>query len=489
MKYDVAFTHGAHSLSKRHLLQHFNAGHLQEDLCFALWRPSTAANRLTALIDEVLIPQEEDRLLHGNTSFSPDYMARAIMSACRRGAGLAFMHSHPGTGWQGMSPADVVAERDVLAYPVAATEHPLLGLTIGSDGYWSARFWKHDRHTFERHWCDKVRVIGPKTYEVQFGRHASSPTARRNVLRRTFDTWGLRGQQTLSRMHIGIVGLGSVGSSVAESIARLGVERVTMVDPDHVEEHNLDRLLNATNDDIGKRKVDVAVKAVLQHSTAAHPEVVTYPTSVHDTDAYRAILDCDIVFSCVDRPIARDVLNYVANAHLIPVIDGGIAVQLDPVQDGIFSAHWRTQLVTPYHRCMRCSEQYSTGMVMTELDGSLDDPSYLNALPEEGASAGANVFPFSQSLASMEVNLMLRYLLAPSWWKEIHGQSHQLVTGETYIDAERCEPFCAFLHRVAKGDLEHPFYLTTSIDTSDRRPAKTMFSRLVSFFDRLFGRT
>ncbi|MYG99358.1 MAG: ThiF family adenylyltransferase [Acidimicrobiaceae bacterium] len=489
MNYDVALTHGAHSLARQHLLQHFNVGHLQEDLCFALWRPSTAANRLTALIDEVLIPQEEDRLLHGNTSFTPDYMARAITSARRMNTGLAFMHSHPGTGWQDMSPTDVVAERDVLAYPAAATEQPLLGLTIGSDGYWSARLWIHNGQAFERYWCDKVRVIGPKTFEVQFGRYAASPDSRRNVLRRTFDTWGLHGQQTLSRLHIGIVGLGSVGSSVAESIARLGVERVTIVDPDQVEEHNLDRLLNATIDDIGKRKVDVAAKAMRQHSTAAHPQVLTYATSVHKADAYRAILECDVIFSCVDRPIARDVLNYVAIAHLVPVIDGGIAVQLDALQDGIFSAHWRTQLVTPYHRCMRCSEQYSTGMVMTELDGSLDDPSYLNTLPEDGASAGANVFPFSQSLASMEVNLMLRYLLAPSWWKGIHGQTHQLVTGETYIDAERCEPSCAFSNRVAKGDLEHPFYLTASVGTSDRRPARTRLSRLASFFERIFGRT
>ncbi len=400
------------------------------------------------------------------------------------------MHSHPGTGWQEMSPTDVVAERDVLAYPAASTEQPLLGLTIGSDGHWSARLWIHNGQAFERYWCDKVRIIGPRTYEVQFGRYASSPGPRRNVLRRTFDTWGLHGQQTLSRLHIGIVGLGSVGSSVAESIARLGVERVTMVDPDEVEEHNLDRLLNATIGDIGQRKVDVAAKAMRQHSTAAHPQVLTYATSVHEADAYRAILECDVIFSCVDRPIPRDVLNYVANAHLIPVIDGGIAVQLDPLQDGIFSAHWRTQLVTPYHRCMRCSEQYSTGMVMTELDGSLDDPSYLNALPEDGTSTGANIFPFSQSLASMEVNLMLRYLLAPSWWKKIHGQTHQLVTGETYIDGERCEPFCAFLDRIAKGDLEHPFYLTASVDASDRRPSdKTLLSRLTSFFDRIFGRT
>ena len=109
-------------------------------MCFALWRPSTGRERLTALIDEVVLPREGDRLLHGNASFTPDYMARAVALARRKNAGLAFMHSHPRSGWQGMSGTDVEAERDVLAHPARATGLPLIGLTIGKDGYWSARF-------------------------------------------------------------------------------------------------------------------------------------------------------------------------------------------------------------------------------------------------------------------------------------------------------------------------------------------------------------
>ena len=485
MIHDVAFTDQAHRLLKQHLLQHFDKGRYQEDLCFAFWLPSTAANRLTALIDDVLLPRQDERILNGNVSFTPEYMARAIRTARQRNTGLAFMHSHPGTGWQGMSPTDVAAERDVLALPASATEQPLLGLTIGSDGYWSARFWKRVGDTLQRQWCNKVRIVGPTRYEIQFGRHATPPSPRRNILRRTFDTWGENGQDTLSRLHVGIVGLGSVGSSVAEAVARLGVERVTLVDPDKVEEHNLDRLLNATARDIGKEKVAVATRAMRLHGTAMNLEVVGLPTSVHELRAYRAILECDIIFSCVDRPVARDVLNYVANAHLIPVIDGGIAVHLAPKADGIFSAHWRTQLVTPYHQCMRCSEQYTTGMVVTELDGSLDDPGYIRNLVSDGAHNGANVFPFSQNLASMEVNLMLRYLLAPGWWRVIHGQSHQLITGETDTHSARCELTCAFLDRVAKGDLQQPFYLTKP--TTRRR--KSVYQRVASLFGRIFGKS
>ena len=452
MKYEVALTQEVHAALKGHLLQHLEDLRSQEDLCFALWSPSTGTERTTAIINDVLLPYEDDRLLHGNASFAPNYMARAIRTACQRRMGLAFLHSHPTPGWQGMSSTDVVAERDVLAFATAATGLPLLGLTMGSDGYWSARTWHRNQRTFERIWCEKVRIVGPSRYEIQFGAFAAPPSPRRNVLRRTFDTWGQRGQDTLSRLHVGIVGLGSVGSQVAEAVARSGVESVTLIDPDRVEEHNLDRLLNATSRSINQEKVRVAARAYEAHSTAFSPRITALAQSVHERDAYRAVLDCDFVFSCVDRPLARDVLNFVAISHLVPVIDGGVAVQIDTASDSIFGAHWRAQLITPYHQCMRCSGQYSTSMVTTELDGSLDDPRYIRNLPEGERTAGANVFSFSQHLASMETNFLLRYVLGPDWWPAVGSQTHHLITGNTETSTATCHDACAFQERIAKGD-------------------------------------
>ena len=136
-------------------------GQAQEDLCFALWRPSTGRSRTTAVVDHVILPAPGDRDLNGNASFQPSYLARALTLARSTNSGLAMMHSHPTPGWQGMSHADVRAERDALAYPAGATGLPFVGLTIGTDGYWSARFWRRDGSRMVRHWCAKVRVVGP----------------------------------------------------------------------------------------------------------------------------------------------------------------------------------------------------------------------------------------------------------------------------------------------------------------------------------------
>ena len=69
-------------------------------------------------------------------------------------------------------------------------------------------------------------------------------------------------------MRVGIIGLGSVGCIVAETMARIGVRQITLFDPDRVEEHNLDRLLYGTAKDIGKLKVDLAKTRMELSATA-----------------------------------------------------------------------------------------------------------------------------------------------------------------------------------------------------------------------------
>ena len=482
MTSEVAFTADAEAIARAHLLQHYRRGCAQEDLCFALWRPSTGRTRRTALIDEILLPIPGDRRLHGNASFQPSYLMRALQGARTTGAGLALMHSHPTPGWQDMSSPDVAAERDALAYPAGATGLPFVGMTIGTDGFWSARFWRRDGRAMRRHWCPKVRIVGPATYTVFHNDNMIPPPQRRRALRRTFDTWGPETQNMIARLTVGIVGLGSVGSIVAEAVARMGIGRVLLVDPDYVEEHNLDRLMFATSLDIGKPKVSLAAAAMRQHATARPFEVLEMPASIHDKDAYASALDCDVIFSCVDRPIARDVLNYIAHAHLIPVVDGGVAVEYQRDLARLLAAHWRAHLITPYHRCLRCNGQYSSGMVVVELDGSLDDPSYVSGLPADPLPGNQNVFPFSLSAAALVIGLMLRYLISADWWPAIPQQDYQFVTGDLRVIDERCHPFCSFRGRRALGDKEAPPYLT-----SVRRTQQPAWRRAWQRLKRLVG--
>ena len=457
MNYEAAMTLEVSRSASIHLLQHYAAGYYQEDLCFALWRPSTGSRQKTALVYEILLPRDEERLLHGNVSFRPEYFARAISRAIAEEVGLAFMHSHPGTGWQDVSQVDMETERDILAYPAAATGLPLLGLTIGSDGFWSARFWEKGEGEMLGTPCAKVRVVGPDSYRLHFDDELVPPPERKEMLRRTYDTWGSQVQSDISRLTVGIVGLGSVGSIVAEAMARIGIANITLIDPDRVEEHNLDRMLHATFADVGRPKVELTEKQIRSRSTSEDVQIVSFPRSIHHRSAYAGAIDCDILFSCVDRPVARDVLNFIAYAHLIPVIDGGVEVQT--LNDYLHSAHWRAHLVGPHRQCMRCNGQYNTSMVVSELDGSLDDPSYIATLPPSERGGSQNVFPFGLSLAGMEVNIMLHYLLALEWWPKIRQQDYHFTLGTILPRGGECHVGCEMAQRLAAGDLAVPPYL------------------------------
>ena len=459
MKYDVVMTHEANQTATEHLLQHYQQGERQEDLCFALWRPSTGLNRKAAIVYEVILPQQGERNLTGNASFTHGYTSRAIFEARRQNAGLAFMHSHPVPGWQNLSYMDELAERTVLAPPARATGQPLVGMTVGSDRYWSARFWDNINGKPQIQWCEKVRLVGPKSYQLQFNDRIVQPRPRLEELRRTYDTWGASAQNDISRMRVGIVGLGSVGCIVAETMARIGIQQVTLFDPDRVEKHNLDRLLYGTAKDVGKLKVDLAKTRMELSATATQPAIKAIPKSIKDRDAFNQVLDCDIILSCVDRPMARDILNYAANAHLIPVIDCGVAITKNRGLDTLEGAHWKAHIITPYHQCLRCNSQYNTGMVSAELDGSLDNPSYISALPDEEIPGNQNVFPFSLGVAALAVNLMTRYLIGQEWWPAVQQQDYQFQTGKITVTNEECSTQCAFRARRAMGDAANPSYI------------------------------
>lgn len=397
LEYSVAMTEEVRSALETFLLR--TEG--EEDLLFALYRPSRGAQRLTAMVTEVLYPLDGEREQHGNVSFHPDYLERAYNAAMQAQCGLVFLHSHVGPGWQGMSDDDVQAEVYLSAGAVALTGLPLFGMTVGTDGTWSARAWMNEDGVPARHWCTHVRSLAEQL-RVDYAEHLRPAPRPHPRLKRTVAVWGKPVQAQMTRLTIGIVGLGSVGSQVCEQLARSGFTRLVLIDHDRVEEHNLDRLTGAYPENIGEFKVDVSARQTRRAHTADHIDVRAVPFSLNSQEGYGAALDCDVLISCVDRPQPRRLLDHLAYAHLIPVIDGGIRVLH---RDGVFrTVNWQVQTVGPGRPCLECIGAYTSGDAELEASGLLDDPAYVEGLPKDALlKASENVFTFSAFLASMEV--------------------------------------------------------------------------------------
>jgi tRNA A37 threonylcarbamoyladenosine dehydratase len=67
--------------------------------------------------------------------------------------------------------------------------------------------------------------------------------------------FGVSGAKRIRNAHVAIVGIGGVGSWAAESLARSGVGRLTLIDLDHVAESNINRQIQAIEASLGQAKV------------------------------------------------------------------------------------------------------------------------------------------------------------------------------------------------------------------------------------------
>lgn len=465
MNYSIAWRSETESIARNHLLQHYTAGRLQEDIALATWYPAEGAARYTAIIDEVLLPADDERVLHGNVRFTRDYLRRARHHALAKGAGLAVMHNHFGPGWQGMSEDDVVMESRSVSNPARATGLPAVGLTLGIDGTWSARFWLRRGLEYERRWCSTIRIVAPEHLGVQINPNLSE-TATSGItikrFRRSVETWGESGQQLLSNLTVGIVGLGSVGSLAAEAMGRVGVRRLVLIDMDRIEEHNLDRLLHAGPRDVGHYKVHLSSKHLKRTASRPFRQLLAIPTSLRNTRAFRTLADCDVILGCADKPIARDLINHLALCHLIPVIEAGVALRSRG--GGLHKGHIVSQVVTPDSRCLRCTRQYTTDLVGLEVEGLLEDPEYISTLPDDQRPNTANVFPASLAAAAQQAALFVRLLLAPQWWPAIYQQRQHLSVGSQRTTAEQCDPYCDVHSRRCLGTRGDPDWLLLDED-------------------------
>ena len=129
-----------------------------------------------------------------------------------------------------------------------------------------------------------------------------------------------------------VFGVGGVGGFVVESLIRSGLERLTIVDNDVVDETNINRQIIATSDSLGKSKVEIMKDRAI--SINPHAQIIAIqkfylPENEEEFD----LSSYDYVIDCVDTVSAKISIICRAKSLGVPVITAlGAGNKLDPTK-------------------------------------------------------------------------------------------------------------------------------------------------------------
>ena len=156
--------------------------------------------------------------------------------------------------------------------------------------------------------------------------------------------FGGRGQASLARARVAVVGAGGLGSPCLLYLAAAGVGRLTIIDDDAVALSNLQRQVLFETADAGEMKAERAASHL--HALNPHVETVTVPLRLDADNADALLAGHDLIIDGCDSFTTRVLVADSALAAGVPLVSG--AVGPFDGQVAVFKGH------DPALPCYRC---------------------------------------------------------------------------------------------------------------------------------------
>lgn len=144
--------------------------------------------------------------------------------------------------------------------------------------------------------------------------------------------YGVGAALRLAGRHVGVVGLGGVGSWAVEALARSGVGRLTLIDADDICLSNTNRQLHALDGQYGRGKAAVLAERVRAINPCAQVEAVPEFLVAANMEAMLA-RDFDAVIDACDSLRSKIELIAACKRRKIPlIVSGSAGGRTDPTQ-------------------------------------------------------------------------------------------------------------------------------------------------------------
>ncbi|WP_277187098.1 tRNA threonylcarbamoyladenosine dehydratase [Caballeronia sp. BR00000012568055] len=144
--------------------------------------------------------------------------------------------------------------------------------------------------------------------------------------------YGAPALAAFERAHVAVIGIGGVGSWVAEALARSAIGKITLIDLDNVAESNTNRQIHALDGNYGKAKVTAMAERIKLIDPACE---VTEIEDFVEPGNFDATLGArfDYVVDAIDSVRTKTALIALCVERKQPLITiGGAGGQLDPTR-------------------------------------------------------------------------------------------------------------------------------------------------------------
>lgn len=207
---------------------------------------------------------------------------------------------------------------------------------------------------------------------------------------------------------ISIVGVGGLGSIVAEHLIHMGFHEINLIDPDVLEMSNLNRVVGAYYEDAQQQRSKVEV--VRRHLTRINPKamVMAYKKDVHDREVEKALALSDWMIVATDNHSSRLRAQQLSVQYFVPLLSVGVNITVKDNKLEDMSGEVITARVGDY-LCLQCLNRINPINVASERH---PDKTIREALVKKGYVSGMDVKEpavktLNASLATMAVEVLV----------------------------------------------------------------------------------
>jgi len=323
MRVSLRLAQKDHDALARHLLP----GDGLEAVAVALCGRRRSGVRHALTVQRVVpIPSNECKVrTPDRVTWSTQRLIPLLEEAAGRDFAILKIHSHPG-GYSQFSSVDDESDADLFASVFGWTDsrYPHASAIMLPGGRMFGRAAMRDG-SFQP--LDSILVPGD---DLHFW--IPSDTGRVAAFaERHAQLFGAGTTNRLRHMAAAVIGCSGTGTPLIEQLARLGFGRLVLVDPDFVEERNLNRIVNSSREDayLKRPKVEAMARAIAAMGFGTEVEI--FHADLATPAAVKAVAACDVAFGCMDGVEGRHMLNRLATHYVLPYFDIGVRLNADGI--------------------------------------------------------------------------------------------------------------------------------------------------------------